>query len=100
MLREKINKTTAVWLFSEGERVSSDRLFRERAKQPYSSGRNSSRVLEAPARVCDHVTVGDLCVFQWCPKQHKEYWTIGKVLITKSPSSTMAKQSAFLGLEI
>ena len=39
--------------------MSSDRLFRERVKQPYSSG---SRVLEAPACVCDHVTVGDLCL--------------------------------------
>ena len=32
-----IHKTTAVWLFQEGERVSSDRLFRVREKQPYSS---------------------------------------------------------------
>ena len=30
-----IRKTTAVWLFQEGERVSSDRLFRVREKQPY-----------------------------------------------------------------
>ena len=30
-----IRKTTAVWLFQEGERVSSDRLFRVRAKQPF-----------------------------------------------------------------
>ena len=33
-----ICKTTAIlWLFQERERVSSDRLFRVRAKQPYSS---------------------------------------------------------------
>lgn len=31
-----IRKSTAVWLFQEGERVSSDRLFQVRAKQPYS----------------------------------------------------------------
>ena len=31
-----IRKTTAVWLFQEGERVSSDRLFRVRAKQPFT----------------------------------------------------------------
>ncbi|KAL5475254.1 hypothetical protein EMCRGX_G027330 [Ephydatia muelleri] len=31
-----IHKTTAVWLFQEGERVSADRLFRVRQKQPYS----------------------------------------------------------------
>ncbi len=32
-----IRKITAVWLFQEVERVSSDRLFRVRNKQPYSS---------------------------------------------------------------
>ena len=32
-----IRKTTAVWLFQESERVSSDRLFGVRDKQPFSS---------------------------------------------------------------
>lgn len=32
-----LRKTTIAWLFQEGERVCSDRLFRVRAKQPYSS---------------------------------------------------------------
>jgi len=32
-----IHKTTAVWLFQECERVSTDHLFRVQAKQPYSS---------------------------------------------------------------
>ena len=32
-----IRKTTAIWLFQETERVSADRLFRVRLKQPYSS---------------------------------------------------------------
>ena len=31
-----IRKTTAVWLLQEGERVSSDRLFRVRCKQPFA----------------------------------------------------------------
>ena len=31
-----IRKTTALWLLQEGERISSDRLFRVRCKQPYS----------------------------------------------------------------
>lgn len=31
-----ICKTTAVWLLQEGERVSSDRLFRVRCKQPFA----------------------------------------------------------------
>ena len=32
-----IRKTTAVWLFQETERVSADRLFRVRLKQPFGS---------------------------------------------------------------
>ena len=32
-----IRKTTAVWLFQECERVSTDRLFRVRSTQPYSA---------------------------------------------------------------
>ena len=32
-----IRETTIVWLLQEGERVSSDRLFRVRAKQPYNT---------------------------------------------------------------
>ena len=35
-----VRKSTLVWLFQEGERVSSDRLFRVRSKQPYSSSLN------------------------------------------------------------
>ena len=31
-----IRKTTALWLLQEGERISTDRLFRVRSKQPYS----------------------------------------------------------------
>ena len=33
-----IRKSSAVWLFQEAERVSSDRLFRVQAKQPTESG--------------------------------------------------------------
>ena len=32
-----IRKTTALWLLQEGERISTDRLFQVRHKQPYSS---------------------------------------------------------------
>ena len=31
-----IRKTTVLWLFEEGERVSSDHLFRVRTSQPFS----------------------------------------------------------------
>lgn len=75
-----INKTTAVWLFSEGERVSSDRLFRVRTQQPYSSSITSNlspkAVSGSPVCVSEQVNVGDLCVFVECTKE----WTISKVL--------------------
>ena len=32
-----IHKTTAVWLLQEGERVSANRLFRVRSKQPFTN---------------------------------------------------------------
>ena len=35
-----IRKQTAVWLFQETERVSSDRLFRVRSKQPHAASEN------------------------------------------------------------
>ena len=36
-----IHKTTALWLLQEGERISADRLFRVRCKQPYASSMSS-----------------------------------------------------------
>ena len=35
-----VRKRTVVWLFTEGERVSNDRLFRVRGIQPFSSNSN------------------------------------------------------------
>ena len=32
-----IRKTTAIWLFQKSERVSTDRLFRVRDKQPFAT---------------------------------------------------------------
>ena len=32
-----IRKTTVIWLFQETERISADRLFRVRLKQPFAS---------------------------------------------------------------
>ena len=48
-----IRKTTAVWLFQETERVSSDRLFRVRLKQPYATTTTSisDRCLEKSREV-------------------------------------------------
>ena len=76
-----IHKTTAVWLFQEGERVSSDRLFRVREKQPYSSvTTNEIKVCDSNATVptmCDVISIGDICAFKF-PEPCK--WKLGKVL--------------------
>ena len=54
-----IHKTTAVWLLQEGERVSSDRLFRVHTKQPAST----SISVDIPT-VCSTVDIGNLCIFK------------------------------------
>ena len=38
-----IHKTTAIWLFQEGERISSDQLFRVRCKQPFSDNSTAGK---------------------------------------------------------
>ena len=61
-----IRKSTVVWLLQEGERVSSDRLLRVRAKQPYNSSMkflpsvNKSGLIP---QVMDTIKLGDFCVF-------------------------------------
>ena len=60
-----IRKTTAVWLFQEGERVSSDRLFRVRAKQPFNTDSTATRsdtstVNGALPQVMETVEVGEM----------------------------------------
>ena len=62
-----VRKTTAVWLFQEGERVSSDRLFRVRSKQPYASASSQLPHLldnKVQPYVSKALQLGDLCVFQ------------------------------------
>ena len=66
-----IRKSTAVWLFSEGERISADRLFRVRNKQPFSE--STKKILEATAS--EIVCIGDVCAFH-IPKDCR----IGRVL--------------------
>ena len=74
-----ISKTTAVWLLQEGERVSSDRLFRVRSKQPYTCDARPERrtVSDEVPTVNKSITVGDICVFRSSKKQS---WHIGRVL--------------------
>lgn len=73
-----ISKTTAVWLLQEGERVSSDRLFRVRSKQPYTCEAKPNRLTASDVvpTVSKVINVGDICVFV---KSH-ECWQIGRVL--------------------
>ena len=61
-----IRKTTAIWLFQEGERVSSDRLFRVRAKQPFSNETRATCYEESSRtkpHIAETVEIGDMCVF-------------------------------------
>ena len=76
-----IRKSTLVWLFQEGERVSSDRLFRVRVKQPYSTSLHHIPTKELKEikltipQVEDHIQLGDLCAFNY-----KHSWMIGRVV--------------------
>ena len=53
-----IRKTIAMWLFQETERVSADRLFRVRLKQPYASICTSKSASTAVVQ-CDDITGKD-----------------------------------------
>ena len=75
-----IRKTTAVWLFQEGERVSSDRLFRVRSKQPYTS-KDMKQEIYTTSEDCalpiinKLIKVGEFCVFKTDEgKLHMVYW--------------------------
>ena len=75
-----IRKQTAVWLFQETERVSSDRLIRVRAKQPHTESDDTlvsaSLTENGNPIAAQYVAIGDLCVFEAGHAQAK----IGKVL--------------------
>ncbi len=78
-----IRKSTAVWLFQEAERVSSDRLLRVRAKQAADNSENviptsSSSHSKEPIK-STYIRVGDICVFQQISTDDKSF-RIGKVL--------------------
>jgi len=63
-----IRKTTIIWLLQEGERVSSDRLFRVRAKQPYNCSTKlllpSTHIDSSIPQVNDTIKLGDFCFFR------------------------------------
>lgn len=77
-----IRKSTLVWLFQEGERVSGDRLFRVRIKQPYSSSLHhiipAKQLQEIQTRVPqaeEFVELGELCAFI-----NEQSWVIGRII--------------------
>ena len=73
-----IRKTTAIWLLQENERVSSDRLFRVREKQPFSSTSQSLMQVCYPNPVMlATLTVGDLCLFKLTTDHD---WELGRIL--------------------
>ena len=77
-----VRKTTLVWLFQEGERISNDRLFRVRLKQPFnktlqddaSQSKDSSLLV-----VNEHISLGDICVFRTPKSISSELFRIGRV---------------------
>ena len=62
-----IRKSTAIWLFQECECVSSDRLYRVRARQPHSSESEISlpkvKHMEIFPTKCETLNIGDIYVF-------------------------------------
>lgn len=75
-----IRKSTAIWLFQDAERVSSDRIFRVRAKQPQSTSNemkpmfNMDEIKREPI-VAEHILIGDVCAFQFGSN-----FSIGRIL--------------------
>ena len=77
-----IRKQTAVWLLQEPERLSSDRLFRVRAKMPCEAKSPSKvspicTVSSQPIKA-EYLVVGDLCAFKTLTTTPQ--FKIGKVL--------------------
>ena len=75
-------KKTAIWLFQETEKVSSDRLFRVHSKQPNTSDKSVSfpRQMENTDPVkAKYIVVGELCVFNYSSENPSQF-RIGKVL--------------------
>ena len=75
-----IRKRTAVWLLQDTERLSADRLFRVRAKQPFSEKKlyhkNLCDIEQRLPVVAEYVVIGDLCAFNLESKKI----SIGRVL--------------------
>ena len=77
-----IHKSTAVWIFQEGERLSSDRLLRVREKQPSATSKTSISTLPPTTTTPEKnnvISIGDICVFKNRENNDND-WKIGKIL--------------------
>jgi len=73
-----IRKTTVIWLLQESERVSTDRLFRVRNKQPFAdidSSKQPISITHTVPIVSSVLQVGNLCVLKVSAN-----WRVGRVL--------------------
>ena len=76
-----IRKSTLVWILQENERLSSDRLFRVREKQPFSSSVHdySNSMAKCLPIKASSVSPGDVCVFVF--EVNTGYsWDLGKIM--------------------
>ena len=95
-----INKTTAVWLLQEGERVSSDRLFRVRSRRPFTSNCQTVPGTVTPTGttpfVCQTIQVGNICVF----KDTVGKWKIGTILQFSNFQEKTKKSQQYSGRNV
>ena len=71
-------------LLQESEKVSSDRLFRVRSKQPYNSTSSLTNSQQTVSSAVPHINevlcVGDFCAFMNGHDSSNHIWKLGKVL--------------------
>ena len=73
-----------MWLFQEGERVSSDRLFRVRKTQPHSNDPDAQKttptdqIVQQEPIVSSTLQIGDLCIF--LDTRTPKIWNFGTVI--------------------
>ena len=92
-----IRKSTAVWLLQEGERVSTDRLFRVRSNQPYNTEqhiRNEECTRACLPVVCETVEIGNICAFLTSSPMH---WSLGRILEFSFYLEKTAKSRQYVG---
>ena len=74
-----IHKSTTVWIFQEGERLSSDRLIRVQETQPSSTSKTATYSTTTTPEKNAIISVGDIFVFTNRESSDCD-WKIGKIL--------------------